>query len=479
MTPTGLVDSGAALPEIDPAISPYLQGFYAPVRSELDVDGLEVTGSIPPALDGTYIRNGFNPAFPPLGDYHVFDGDGMLHAVDLRDGRASYRNRWVLSRGLLAECRAGRALYGGLAQFAIPDPQVVAEGGFMKNTANTNIVAHAGRFLALMEAAPPTEVTRELDTIGEYDFAGRLAGPMTAHPKFDPVSGEMHFFGYTPIPPHLRYHVADRTGALVRTVEIDLPRPVMMHDFVVTERHVLFFDLPAVFDLPAAMQGGPMVSWRPEHGARLGVLPREATTDETRWFEIEPCYVFHFLNAWDDTGPDGRERIVVDGCRAPGLALGLGGEQPRPQRPTLHRWTVDPAAGTVRVEPRDDRWADFPRFDERLAGRRTRYGYLAQAASWEATETRFSAVRKLDLDTGEATVADLGEHCHLGEPLFVPDPDGDAEDDGWVLAFAWDRVEDRSDLVILDARDPAAGPVARVHLPQRVPFGAHGNWFPR
>jgi len=477
MSATGLLGDGPPLPPIDPGTSPYLRGFYEPVRTELTVDELEVTGSIPAGLDGTYIRNGFNPAFPPLGAYHVFDGDGMLHAVDLREGRAAYRNRWVLSRGLLAERRAGRALYGGLAQFTIPDPEVVAEGGFMKNTANTNIIRHAGRYLALMEAAPPTEVTRELDTVGEYDFDGRLVGPMTAHPRLDPASGELHFFGYSPFPPYLRYHVADRAGVLVRTVEIDLPRPVMMHDFVITDRHVVFFDLPAVFDPTAAMTGGPMVSWRPELGARLGVLERGATADATRWFEIEPCYVFHFVNAWEERTP--ADRIVIDGCRAPGLALGLGGEEPAPQRPTLHRWTVDLDAGTVAVEARDDRWADFPRFDERLTGHHARFGYLAQAASWEATETRFSAVRKLDLDTGEATVAEFGERCHLGEPLFVADPEGSAEDDGWVLAFAWDRSVDRSDLVILDARDLPAGPVARVHLPQRVPFGAHGNWFAR
>lgn len=461
--------------ESERATSPYLQGYCAPVRDELDVADLEVSGTIPHALEGVYMRNGFNQAFPPLGAYHLFDGDGMLHAVDLHGGRARYRNRYVESKGLVAERKAGRALFGGLSSFVLPDPEVMAEAGMLKNTANTHIVRHAGRYLALMEACPPTEVTAALDTLGEYDFGGRLNGSMTAHPKLDADTGEMVFFGYSPFPPFLRYHVADASGTLVRSVDIDLPRAVMMHDFVITEHHAVFFDLPAVFDAGAIATGGPLVSWQPQHAARIGVLPRAGDTDDMTWFELDPFYVFHFVNGWeaDDT------TIVVEGCRAPGLAIGFGDEAASaPGGATLHRWTLDLAAGTVREEKLSDRGGDFPRINDGLAGRRARYGYLGDVSSWDRVPAQFTGIAKYDLSSGEATVHQHGPRYDAGEPVFVPDPDGGAEDDGWLLFYRYDLAEDSSDLVVLDARDISAPPVARVHLPRRVPFGAHGNWMP-
>jgi carotenoid cleavage dioxygenase len=453
--------------------SPYLRGNYAPVHDELDVDDLPITGELPEALEGVYLRNGANPAFPPLGRYHLFDGDGMLHGVELHGGRAGYRNRYVESTGLTAERRAGRALFGGLSEYVVPDPELVAEVGLFKNTANTNVIRHAGRYLALMEAAPPTEVTRELATVGEYDFDGALQGAMTAHPKWDPDTGELLFFGYGPVPPYLRYHVADASGRLVRSVEVDLPRSVMMHDFVVTRRWAVFFDLPAVFDLDTMLSGGPMISWRPEHPARIGLLDRSGEGPVT-WFELDPFYVFHFLNGFD--APDGR--VVVDGCRAPRLPTAFGDEVlAEPCPPSLHRWTIDPAAGTVTETQLDDRSGDFPRINDAMGGHPARYGYVAHAPSWGADTVQFTGVVKIDLETGASEEHRYGEHREAGEPVFAPDPDGTAEDDGWLLDLVYDRVEGTSELVVVDARDMGGEPVARVHLPRRVPFGFHGNWM--
>ncbi|MEJ5254519.1 MAG: carotenoid oxygenase family protein [Acidimicrobiales bacterium] len=459
----------------EPQLSPFLRGNYAPVSDELDTGELPVTGTIPEALAGAFMRNGPNPAFPPLGRYHLFDGDGMIHAVELAGGRARYRNRFVESRGLLAERRAGRALFGGLSEFVMPDPELASEVGLFKNTANTNVIRHAGRYLALMEGCPPTEITRDLRTIGEFDFDGRLVGAMTAHPKWDPLTGELLFFGYSPVPPFLRYHVADATGCLVRSIELDLPAPVMMHDFVVTERFAVFFDLPAVFDLSAMTSGGPFVRWEPSNGARIGILPREATSgDEIRWFEIEPCYVFHFLNAWDDGTV-----VTVDGCRAPRLPIAFGDEQlDEPAHPVLHRWTVDLDRGVVTDEQLDDRAGEFPRLNMHRSGMPNRYGYLAASANWETDTVRFNGVVKYDLRSGRTTVHDFGEHAESGEAVFAADPEGSAEDDGWLLTFVYDRRNDTSDLVILDARALDEEPVARVHIPRRVPFGFHGNWMP-
>ena len=461
--------------------NPYLVGYNEPVRDESDFADLEVTGRIPPQLQGTYLRNGPNPAFEPVTRYHVFDGDGMVHAVRLDEGRASYRNRYVESRGLLAERRQGKALFGGLSEFRMPPPELVDEAGIMKNTSNTNIVFHAGRLLALMEAGKPTELTADRETVGEFDYDGALTGPMTAHPKEDPDTGELLFFGYSPFPPYLRYHQVDPAGVLTRSVDIDLPAPVMMHDFAVSQRHVVFFDLPAVFDLDAMLSGGVGIRWEPDNGARIGVLDRQDLDAGVRWIPVEPFYVFHFLNAYD-LGPDDRT-IVVEGCRSERLNVSFGDDDAPstgsggPVRPSLHRWRIDLDTGSVTDEPLDDRPADFPRVNDRRAGLHARYGYVGHTRGWSDGGVEFDGVTRHDLVAGTSITHVYGERSVCGEAAFAPDPDADpetAEDAGWLLNFVHDRDTDRSSLVILDAR--AMDEVARVHIPRRVPFGFHGNW---
>ena len=450
----------------------WLTGLHEPVDDEAEVDGLDVGGELPAGLRGAFLRNGPNPAFPPLGRYHLFDGDGMVHGVRIEDGRASYRNRWIRSKGLGVENRAGRALYGGLADFRLPDPEVIAEGGILKNTANTNIVRHGGRILALIEAAPPTEITLDLDTVGEYDFGGALAGPMTAHPKIDPGTGEMVFFGYSPIPPYVRVHSARPDGTLSWSVEVDLPRPVMLHDFVVTEHRVVLFDLPAVFNVAAAMGGGgSIVEWAPEHGARIGVLDRGAPGDAIRWIAVDPFYVFHFLNGWDDG-----DQVVVEGCRAPAMSIGFDDRASDAEPATLHRWVIDLAAGTVTEEQVDDRPGDFPRLDDRAAGRRARYGYATPFRQAEDPGLEFGGVVKYDLPAGTSEVLHWGPGEVGGEAVFAPDPERTAEDAGWLLCYVVDRATRATDLVVADAQ--ALEEVARIRMPRRVPLGFHATWLP-
>lgn len=460
--------------------NPYLLGQFAPVADEADFENLEVVGDLPAALNGTYIRNGPNPQFAPSGRYHVFDGDGMLHAVSFENGRASYRNRYVVSRGLAAERRAERSLFGGLSEFRIPDPEIVADAGFMKNTANTHVVSHAGRIFALMEAAPPTEVTAELETVGEFDFGGALAGPMTAHPKIDPDTGEMLFFGYSPFPPFLRFHVADKSGRLTTSVDIDLPASVMMHDFAVTATRVVFFDLPALFDVAAMMAGGPAVRWQPDNGARIGVLDRSHPEAGVRWIEVEPFWAFHFLNAYDDG-----DAIVVEGCRAERLNVAFGDEVLDGRiAPLLHRWRISGSTGTgptgpgstgtVTDEPLDDRPSDFPRLNDRRAGLPARFGYVSHGDDWSDEVVEFTGITKHDLTAGTTTTHGYGKAAICGEAAFAPDPNRQGEDAGWLLNFVHDRAESVSSLVVLDAETMTE--TARVIIPRRVPFGFHGNW---
>jgi carotenoid cleavage dioxygenase len=454
--------------------NPFLQGNFAPWRMEGDAPDLDVIGELPRELAGTYYRNGPNPAFEPLGRYHWFDGDGMVHAIRIADGRAYYRNRWVASEGLKEERAAGRALYPGLLELG------AGEAPRFKITANTNTVFHAKRLLALVESSPPTELdARTLETRGLYDFAGHLMGPMTAHPKLDPQTGEMLLFGYSPFPPYLQYYVADPAGELVHAEPIEVAWPSMIHDFAVTEQHTIFLLCPIVFDFEQAAKHGSVFSWQPERGTRIGVVPRRGRSEDVRWLETDPCYVFHPLNAYDDG-----DEVVLDVHRYEQL-LFMSPQAARDpqwrdsQVARLHRFRLDPAKGTVRSEPLDDHEGEFPRVDERVVGRRHRFGYFA-AVGPEGNETllpEFTAVARIDLERGgrvELRPHGAGNGC--GEPVFVPRHAGAAEDDGWVMYLAYDRARNASELVLVDARDFTGEPVARVRLPHRVPYGFHGNW---
>ena len=442
----------------------YLDGNFGPVSVEVTETDLPVTGTIPDVLEGRYLRNGPNPLLAPdPARYHWFTGDGMVHGVRLRGGRAEwYRNRYVRS--------------DAVAEALGESPRPGASVHFMDFAANTNVIGHAGRTFAIVEAGGrPYELTDELETVGRCDFDGTLPGGYTAHPKRDPQTGELHAMSYYwGWGDKVQYSVIDTAGRVRRLVDVDVSGSPMMHDFSLTDGHVVIYDLPVSFDVEGAMSGTVFpYRWDPEYPARVGVLPREGAAEDVRWYDVEPCYVFHPMNAYDDG-----ERIVLDVVRHPKMfdrdRLG-----PNEGSPTLDRWTIDTTGGKVIEERIDDRPQEFPRVDERLVGRRHRFGYSA-GATLDDTDVRFdgSALLKHDFDRGTTEARTFAAGAGAAEAVFVPRSVDAAEDDGWLMAFTYDPARDASDLVILDARDIAGEPVATVHLPQRVPFGFHGNWVP-
>jgi carotenoid cleavage dioxygenase len=456
-----------------PTDQPDLAGNLFPVANEVDVAELSVTGHLPPGLEGAFVRNGPNPLFEPIGRYHMFDGDGMLHGITFAGGRASYRNRWVRSKGLQAEVEVGRAVYPGLSNvMEFPDASVVGDAGPVKNPANTHIIRHAGRYLALWEGGLPTEVTASLDTVGEYDFDGKLRGAMTAHPRLDPRTGEMFFFAYSVFEPVIRYYVVDASGALVHRAKLEIPAPVMMHDFLITEQHAVFFDSPIVFDV-TRLDTGAMVEWLPENGTRIGVMPRMGTAEEIRWFDIDPGHVQHFWNGWVEG-----DRIEFSGTRFDHPEFGLSDADPdhRPALPA--RFWVDLAAGEAGWEQTDDLGGDFARINDDYDGIRSRYHYMSAVVNADRRMGDFDTIVRYDDATGERQVWTAGATGHVGESVFAPDPAGTGEDDGWIINAIYDDATDRTEVCVLDAHDVAAGPIARIHLPQRMPFGFHANWFP-
>jgi carotenoid cleavage dioxygenase len=433
----------------------WLQGDFAPIAEERTVTDLKVTGAIPPELSGRFFRNGSNPR-SGVSD-HWFLGNGMIHGVEISAGRANwYRNRYVRTTLFEHPERAGMT----------PDGQMDRTASL----ANTHVVSHAGKILALEEGHFPWIVSKDLDTVGAHDFGGKLHSAMTAHPRLCPETGEMLFFGYGAIPPYLVYHRVSADGTLVQSEEITVKGPTMMHDWNVTRNHVIFMDLPMVFDLELAAQGGLPIRWSDDYGARLGVMPRDGTDDDVVWYEIDPCYVFHPMNAYED----GR-KIVLDVARFEKLAFGPADKGGTPA--SLFRWVIDQESGQVSGQPLDDRAADFPRVADRVVGLKHRYGYMLSMGG-SNMDGFGQEVFKFDLETGAQTNWSLGPGHAAGEPVFASAGPSAAEDEGWLLTFVYDATNDSSDLAIVDATQIDKGPVARIHVPGRVPHGFHGSWIP-
>ncbi|WP_071191701.1 carotenoid oxygenase family protein [Trichormus sp. NMC-1] len=451
------------------AVNPYLDGNFAPVSQEITTDTLQVIGELPADLSGMFVRNGPNPQRSPIGQYHWFDGDGMLHGVQISNGKATYRNRYVRTRGWKIENEAGKAVWSGFME----PPQQDNPHGIGKNTANTALVWHAGQFLALWEGGAPHNIQLpELDSIGEYTYNNQLISAFTAHPKVDPVTGEMMFFGYSFAPPYLQYGVVSAQGELLRTVPIDIPMGVMMHDFAITEKYSIFMDLPVTFSPERMQRGEPMMMFENQRPSRFGIVPRHGDNSNIRWFESSPCYVFHTLNAYEEG-----DEVVLIACRMSSTTILMGGSQTDPTAdiPLLHRWRFNLITGAVKEEKLDDVPAEFPRVNENLLGRKTQYGYAGKMAT--SPVPLFEGVIKYNFSHGKSQTHEFGKGRYGGESVFAPSLNATTEDDGWLITFVYDQNSETSELVVINAQDITSEPVARVIIPQRVPYGFHGAWI--
>ena len=424
--------------------NPYLIGNMAPVEQEVTAFDLPITGSVPRDLDGRWLRNGPNPHGPvDPATHHWFLGDGMVHGVRLRDGRAEwYRNRYVANAD-----------------------------GFGPNT---NVGGFAGRTWAMVEGGtPPVELDHELNSLGINRFQDTLAGPFSAHPKYDPSTGELHAMGYhwPDLVDHIQYIVVGPDGRVSSTLDIPVPDMPMVHDMSLTPTYAVVYDLPVTVNFDVMGKGFPFpFAWNPDRAARVGLLPRSGTADDIIWCDVDPCYVFHPLNAFD--APDGT--VVVDLCRYDSMMVDdfrgpFGGSLP-----TFDRWVIDPVARRVTETRIDDRPQEFPRHNPRVGLQRHRFGYTSEVRP--GTVNLHGAIIKLDVDAGTTEAHEFGAGRGGAEPVVVPKADAVAEDDCWILTVVYDAGTDSSELCILDAADITAPEVARIALPQRVPYGFHGNW---
>lgn len=435
----------------------WLSDNYAPVLEERETMNLKVVGELPRALRGLYARNGSNGQDTD----HWFLGHGMLHGIRLEDGQAQwYRNRYIHT-----------ALREAGSDELIPtDPA--------SSYSNVAPIYHANKLLTMGEVGLPYQSSaQDLSTIGVFDFGGRLNGSMTAHPKIDPLTGDMLFFGYDFRPPFVTFYQANAAGELVRSEPITLPASVMMHDFAVTNNYVIFYDLPVVFDINKAIAGeGFPFGWDAEHVPRMGVMPRSGGDADIMWFEINNGFIFHTMNAYENPANTRELLLHVSRIDAP-FWEETNQDLSKPSYLTEYRFDLD--AMTVSEARINEVPMDFGQVNRSLIGQPYRYGYgldFSERSGPMGLPVARAVIRH-DHQSGQYERHTPGADLQLGEALFVPDPESTSEQGGWLMSLAFNESRNQSDLLVIDAGDFTADPVARVELPYRVPFGFHGVWI--
>lgn len=466
--------------------NPYLQGFFTPMDKEYtaDTESMKVIGEIPKDLEGIYVRNAHNQVHDPISIYHPFDGDGMLHAIRFKDGKAEYRNRFVRTIGFLAEQAAGKSLWPGLLEPHLYTSRGWGAMGAMKDNAGVDVVNHGGRLLVGMsQGGEPYRVDPlTLETLG-VDEWGKKVMPqgICSHFKVDIYTGELMFYNFSETYPYMHYGVLDRNSNLVHYEPIDLPGPRWPHDMGITKNYTILHDLPVFFDEEELRKGNRKMKFHRDVPARFGIIPRHGDNSQIRWFEATPCHILHLSNCYEEG-----DEVIMDACislnpRKP--AVGQQNENPFERirehldkhntQTHMYRWRFNMKTGQTKEEPIDDEVTEFPVVNNEYCGYKYRYSYntLFQKGDWYMI-----GIKKYDLFTGTATRYEYGEQRYGSEPQIARKVGAIEEDDGYVITIVTDMKENRSECVILNAKDIEAGPVARIILPERVPNGTHACW---
>jgi len=466
--------------------NPYLHGPYAPTVHELAQEGLEVEGELPADLVGAYFRNGPNPVYQPKNRYHPFDGDGMVHGVYFTGGEVSYRNRWILTEALSEERRLGRSVSPGVMG---PFDYSVSPFG-IKDTSNTDVAYFRNQLITLWYNAgnPYSLDGHSLETQQDFHIDGRKHRRLSAHSSVDWNTGELLFFDYGDEPPYMTYGVVDPNGNLLHETEVALPGPRLPHDMGYTKNYTILHDLPFFHDIEILRKHHQRVlTFHTDIPTRFGIAPRYPEKDGgsgVTWFECEPCYILHTTNCWEEG-----DWVIMDGCRSTNPmpdAVGDGGELAHMLaymrlEANNYRWRFNLKTGEVREGDLDDLNTEFNKINLLFKGVKSRYAYHQRIPLLhEGGHTlRFTGLVKYDNDTGRRWQWDYGPGVFGSEAVFAPKAGAgadSAEDDGYVITLVTDSKDWSSWCLVFDARDIERGPVARVRMPQRVPYGFHATW---
>lgn len=469
--------------------NPYLHGPYTPVVSEVTAVDLDVVaGAIPTDLCGAYFRNGPNPVFAPRGLYHWFDGDGMVSGVYFRDGRASFIRKWIQTRALREEIARGRVeLSGIMGPFdlsrIVGHETTAANPDYCKDTANTTLNVHNGKIIALWyNAGRPYRLDPlTLETEREENYAGALTTTLNAHPKVDQRTGELIGYDYGDFQPYLTYYVIAADGTVKHKTRVDLPGPRLPHDTTITPNYTILHDHPVYHD-PVAMRrtGHRFVAFHREVPSRYGVIPRYGTQEQIKWFEFEPGYVLHMVNAWEDG-----DWITMDGCFQPDPTIRRDpAEGPLASmlaylryKGHLRRWRMNVRTGEKHEQQLDDLNVEFCLPDADLYGVCTRYSYH-QLIPTDFQTLRFEGLVKYDHAKQTREVYNYGTGWYASEAPFAKSTKGGDEDSGYVISLLTHSADYRSEVWVFDAKAITAGPIARVRLPTRATPGFHAMWAP-
>ncbi|KAL2463456.1 9-cis-epoxycarotenoid dioxygenase NCED6 [Forsythia ovata] len=473
---------------VDPAIQ--LEGNFAPVQECSVQHDLEVVGTIPPSLHGVYVRNGANPLFLPTNGHHLFDGDGMIHAVKLSAGnRASYSCRFTKTNRLIQEAALGRPIFPkpigelhghlGLARLALFFSRSLI--GLVNTSqgvgvANAGLVYFNGRLLAMSEDDLPYHVqlttNGDLETIGRFDFNGQLKDPLIAHPKVDPATGDLYTLSYNVLKkPYLKFFKFDTCNKKSLEVSISLQQPTMIHDFAITETHVIIPDHQVVFKMSEMIRGGSPVVHDPNKVSRFGILSKNAV-DESRiqWIDVPNCFCFHMWNAYEEINENGDKIVVViNSCMTPTHSIFSGNDDSLQSELSEIRLNLKTGKSTRRVIISGVN-LEVGQVNKQQLGQKTRYVYLAIADPWP----KCCGIAKVDLFTGKVTKFLYGEEKFGGEPCFVPSNGEEGEDGGFLMSLVTNEVSEKSQLVIIEASNMKQ--IASIKIPTRVPYGFHGTF---
>ena len=460
--------------------TPNYTGPMTPVRIEGDVVSLEFEGEIPAGLDGAFYRVQPDPQLPPrLADDIFFNGDGMVTMFRFRDGHVDLKQRWVRTDKWKLEREAGHALFGAYRNPQTDDPKVK---GRYRGTANTNVLFHGGRLLALKEDSPPVAMdATTLETFGYWDFDGQVTSPtFTAHPKIDPRSGDLCAFGYAAkglITRDMVYYEIGADGRKKKEVWFEIPYYCMMHDFGLTQDYAVFHVVPIIGSWERLEAGLPHFGFDTTKEVHLVVLPRRGDAKDIKIFTAPNCFASHVMNAFNDgtkihfDTPEARNNMFPFFPDVHGAAF-----NPREAASHLTRWTVDMASNSGGFENKEQLTnfvGEFPRIDDRYATEPYRHGWLLAMGMGPGAR---GALGHIDHRTGKVKSWQAAPGMMLQEPCFIPKAKDAPEGDGYIVQVQAHAAGSSSDLLLFDAQRVDEGPLATIHIPFRMRFGLHGNW---